>query len=92
MTNGSLDSPRPAEDAGPLLDAADHQALELSGPTGGSLSDPPLVDVPRDIASGTERGRAHTGGLRQGVVFPSPGWGRDFYGSSMGRLARVCVV
>ena len=28
-------------------------------------------------------------GITQGVVFPSPGWGRDFYWSSMGRLARI---
>jgi len=45
-----------------------------------------------DIATGDERGRVRTGGLMQGVVFPSPGWGRDFYGSSMGRLARVYVA
>ena len=45
-----------------------------------------------DIATGVERGRVRTGGLMQGVVFPSPGWGRDFYWSSMGRLARVCVA
>ena len=32
-----------------------------------------------------------SGGFSQGVVFPSPGWGRDFYWSSMGRLARVSV-
>jgi hypothetical protein len=45
-----------------------------------------------DISTGTERGRVRTGGLMQGVVFPSPGWGRDLYWSSMGRLARVCVA
>jgi hypothetical protein len=27
----------------------------------------------------------------QGVVFPRPGWARDVYWSSMGRLARVFV-
>jgi len=42
-----------------------------------------------DIASGAERGRVRSGGITQGVVFPSPGWGRDFYWSSMGRLARI---
>jgi len=26
------------------------------------------------------------------VVFPSPGWGRDFYWSSMDRLTRVFVA
>ncbi len=43
------------------------------------------------IESGLELGRVRSGGLMQGVVFPSPGWGRDFYWSSMGRLARVFV-
>lgn len=44
-----------------------------------------------DIATGAERGRVRTGGVMQGVVFPSVGWGRDLYWSSMGRLARVFV-
>jgi hypothetical protein len=44
-----------------------------------------------DISSGTETGRVRSGGLTQGVVFPSPGWSRDLYWSSMGRLARVFV-
>lgn len=44
-----------------------------------------------DIASGAELGRIRTGGPMQGVVFPSAGWGRDFYWSSMGRVARVYV-
>ena len=138
-----------------LNDAADHQALDVSGLAGGSITNPPLVDVQRrlvvgydsanavlqawrfeaaaraltpvwrkapfgcashmilypdtgelvindyrrhgeevvvlDVASGEERGRVRTGGLMQGVVFPSPGWGRDFYWSSMDRLARVYV-
>lgn len=41
--------------------------------------------------TGAERGRVRTGGVMQGVVFPSVGWGRDLYWSSMGRLARVFV-
>lgn len=44
-----------------------------------------------DIESGAERGRVCTGGWMQGVVFPSVGWGRDFYWSSMDRLTRVFV-
>jgi hypothetical protein len=44
-----------------------------------------------DISTGAERARVRVGGLMQGVVFPSTGWGRDFYWSSMGRLARVVV-
>lgn len=44
-----------------------------------------------DIESGAERGRVRSGGLHQGVVFPSPGWNRDVYWCSLGRLARVYV-
>ena len=44
-----------------------------------------------EIDSGQEVARVRTGGPMQGVVFPSPGWGRDLYWSSMGRLARVFV-
>jgi len=43
------------------------------------------------IETGAEIGRVRSGGLTQGVVFPSVGWERDFYWSSMGRLARVFV-
>ena len=137
-----------------MIDARDHLALPVSGLAGGSITNPPLIDLRRriavgydsanrhlqawridadaglkplwqrqpfgcashmilypdsgelvindyrrhgeevvvlDIASGLERGRVRSGGLMQGVVFPSPGWGRDFYWSSMGRLARVYV-
>jgi hypothetical protein len=44
-----------------------------------------------DIESGTEYARINSGGITQGVVFPSPGWGRDVYWSSMGKLARIFV-
>jgi len=44
-----------------------------------------------DIETGDERGRVRVGGLTQGVVFPSVGWGRDLYWCSMGKLARVFV-
>ena len=44
-----------------------------------------------NIESGAEIARVRTGGLQQGVVFPSVGWERDFYWCSMGRLARVFV-
>jgi hypothetical protein len=44
------------------------------------------------IESGAELARVRIGGITQGVVFPSPGWGRDLYWSSMGRLARVFVA
>ena len=42
-----------------------------------------------DIETGLERTRVRSGGLTQGVVFPSVGWERDFYWSSMGRIARI---
>lgn len=44
-----------------------------------------------NIESGAELARVRSGGLTQGVVFPSSGWNRDLYWSSMGRLARVFV-
>jgi hypothetical protein len=44
-----------------------------------------------DIETGAERARVRTGGVMQGVVFPSVGWARDVYWSSMGRVARVFV-
>ena len=44
-----------------------------------------------NIESGDEIARVRSGGITQGVVFPSVGWGRDFYWSSMGRLARIFV-
>lgn len=43
------------------------------------------------IETGAELARVRTGGVMQGVVFPAPGWQRDVYWSSMGRLARVFV-
>jgi hypothetical protein len=45
-----------------------------------------------DILTGIEKARVRSGGLTQGVVFPSVGWQRDLYWSSMGRLARIFVA
>lgn len=45
-----------------------------------------------DINTGLEKARVRSGGITQGVVFPSTGWDRDFYWSSMGRLARIFVA
>ena len=139
-----------------LSDASDHQLLEVCGLPGGSITNPPLIDLQRRIVigydsanrhlqawrfddaakelkplwhksafgcashmllypqtgelvindyhrareevvmlaieSGAELGRVRCGGLNQGVVFPSPGWGRDVYWSSMDRLSRVFVA
>lgn len=44
------------------------------------------------VETGQELARVRTGGVTQGVVFPSVGWERDFYWSSMGRVARVWVA
>jgi hypothetical protein len=44
-----------------------------------------------DIKSGQEKSRIRTGGLMQGVVFPSVGWQRDFYWCSMDRVTRVHI-
>ena len=76
MTSGYLDSPWPAEDAGPQRPQAPRSGAGLGLRRGEALR------------ATTRR----TGGLMQGVVFPSPGWGRDFYGSSMARLARVYIA
>jgi len=138
-----------------LADAEDHTSLEVSGLRGGSITNPPLVDVQRrivvgfdsankvlrawrigkdqtlepiwskmdfgvashlllypqsgelvvndyrrwgeevvllDIETGAEQARVRSGGLTQGVVFPSVGWDRDLYWCSMGRLARIFVA
>ena len=45
-----------------------------------------------DIETGREISRVHTGGFTQGVLFPSPGWERDFYWTTPGRLARVYIA
>ncbi len=137
-----------------LSDARDHASLDVSGLPGGSITNPPLVDVQRrivvafdsankvlrawrlgadhtlvplwiktdfgvashlvlypesgelvvndyrhwgeevvvlEVETGSERGRVRSGGITQGVVFPSVGWERDFYWCSMGRLARIFV-
>ena len=44
-----------------------------------------------NVHTGAEIARVRTGGFYQGVVFPGAGWGRDFYWSTLGRLARVFV-
>ena len=139
-----------------LRDANDHQTLAVCGLAGGSITNPPLIDLRRGIVigydsanrhlqawrysdeaktltplwhkpafgcashmllypqtgelvvndyrggreevvvlaieSGTELARVRSAGRMQGVVFPSPGWGRDFYWSSMDRLTRVFVA
>ena len=138
-----------------LTDAADHHAWSISGMLHGSITNPPLIDVDRQIVvafdsansylrawrfdrergslealwekhpfgaashmilypntgelvvndyrrlgeevvvlnieSGEELARVRVGGITQSVVFPSVGWGRDLYWSSMGRLAHVFV-
>ena len=140
-----------------LHDAGEHQSLSVCGLAGGSITNPPLVDLRRrivlaydsanavlqalafegrgrhaalrplwrkrdfgcashmllypdsgevvlndyrrfgeevvvlDIASGAEKGRVRVGGWSQGVVFPSPGFSRDLYWSSLSRLARIHV-
>jgi hypothetical protein len=136
-----------------LTDAHEYQATEVCGLPGGSVTNPPMVDVSRrlvvgfdsanaclrawrmgqngqdltplwaknqwgcashmllypktgelvvndhrrwgeevvvlDIATGAEKARQRIGGLMQGVVFPSVGWGRDLYWCSMGCVARL---
>lgn len=45
-----------------------------------------------DIETGHEKARVRTGGLMQGVVFPSAGWHRDIYWSAMDRLTRIHIA
>lgn len=45
-----------------------------------------------DIETGQEKSRISTGGMMQGVVFPSAGWQRDIYWSSMDRLSRIYIA
>lgn len=44
-----------------------------------------------DLETGAERARAATGSPVQSVVFPAPGWARDFYYCSFARVARLAV-
>ena len=138
-----------------LSNVADHALIDVCGKAGGSITNPPLVDLKRHIVvgfdsanrelrawrvhapnsnltplwqksafgcashmilypdtgelvvndyrrhgeeivvlqieTGQELGRVRPGGVTQGVVFPSVGWNRDFYWSSMGKLTRVFV-
>lgn len=45
-----------------------------------------------DITSGETIARVETGGIMQGVVFPSPGWNDDVYWCSMDRVTRIGLV
>ena len=42
-----------------------------------------------DLERGTEKGRVRIGGIAQGVVFPSAGFGREFYWTTFLRTARI---
>ncbi|HVC70959.1 MAG TPA: hypothetical protein VNC61_11955 [Acidimicrobiales bacterium] len=45
-----------------------------------------------DITTGRERARADTGSPVQSVLFPAPGFGRDFYTCSFTTVSRLAVV
>ncbi|MBP6108291.1 MAG: hypothetical protein KA484_00250 [Rhodocyclaceae bacterium] len=139
-----------------IADSNDAQIIPISGINGGSITNPPLIDLKRNIVvaydsanrtiqawafnpeshaltklwnkqefgcashmilypdsgelvtndyqkngeevvvlnidTGTEIARTRIGGISQGVVFPSVGWGRDFYWTTFDRLARVFVA
>lgn len=45
-----------------------------------------------DIETGAERARAAVPSLMQSVLFPAPGFGRDFYWCTMTTIARIAVV
>lgn len=139
-----------------ISDSSDAQIIPISGINGGSVTNPPLIDLQRriiiafdsanrylrawrfdadssalrqlweksafgcashmilyadsgelvtndyrksgeevvvlNIETGVEIGRTRIGGISQGVVFPSAGWGRDFYWTTFNRLARVFLA
>ncbi len=45
-----------------------------------------------DITTGAEKARADTGSTVQSVLFPAPGFGRDFYTCSFSTVSRLSVV
>jgi hypothetical protein len=44
-----------------------------------------------DVETGAERARASVPSLFQSVLFPAPGWNRDFYYCSFSTIARIAV-
>ena len=73
------------KDTGELV-TADYQSLmSLRGLLGGENS------VVLDIETGREKARVPMGNRMQSVVFPSPGWERDYYWLGMDRLSRIAV-
>ena len=45
-----------------------------------------------DVETGVERGRASVPSVFQSVLFPCPGWNRDFYYCSFSTIARVAAT
>ena len=45
-----------------------------------------------DVVTGEERARAATGSPMQTALFPCPGWGRDFYHTTMAGIWRAAVT
>lgn len=45
-----------------------------------------------DITTGAERARADTGSTVQSVLFPAPGFGRDFYACSFTTVSHLSVI
>lgn len=45
-----------------------------------------------DIETGLEKSRVKLNNIFQGVIFPSPGWGKDYYYLTLDRLIRVSFV
>ncbi len=44
-----------------------------------------------DITTGTEKSRIKLGNVFQGVIFPAPGWDRDYYYLTFDMLIRIAV-
>ena len=74
------------QDTGEIV-TSDYQSLKtLKGLREGENS------VVLDIETGREKARVPMGNYMQSAVFPSPGWGRDFYWLGLDRLTHITVT
>jgi outer membrane protein assembly factor BamB len=70
-------------------DHASH--LLLYGDTGELVTGDGADVVILDVATGEELARADTGSGMQSVLFPQPGWNRDFYVCTLFTVSRIVV-
>ena len=63
-----------------LADATDHQALDVSGIAGGSITNPPVYDVRRSIIIGFDSANCVMQAWRYGAGFLTPLWQKREFG------------